>query len=376
MEALTEELNDLSLTTPFEDEKLNDSKIWKLWCEIHSCKSFFYEPGTLSDRFGRGELDGTYRGKAFALIPGPHVHQISVVPKKGKRVTIDPDYVAQFTTCEAFFSSLYKEFGSSLEHDDTGYTQACRKIHALDPKLLKRLYMRQKMVSELKTEGDRLDHDMKFFSEARLPDTRAPTSADRYRDNTPYDFNRVMIDTYINASHVELSCKRYIISQAPREDTLPDFFRAIYATNTTLIVCLSDIFPYWNTIPIESEDSRDPNFITRTFYIKEKKITHLQVNWPDMAACPMDRFTKLLDLVDSFNREHVWVHCKAGLGRAGTFAIAHNGRSALRESKADLCNIRYDVLCGRMQRQGLVQTKEQLEMIYKTYMAESSTAKL
>jgi len=217
---------------------------------------------------------------------------------------------------------------------------------------------------------------------------------------------------YINANDVETQVERYIVTQGPLKKTIPDFWKMILHKNVGLIVNLTmerefdkkKCSAYWDkkrlpctvsgsSIELESEKvlyahfrKPDRRIVLRTFsvtnptsvqkrYIKQ---IHYE-NWEDNKDPNLWLFSKLLDAVDAENDTNapIVVHCSAGIGRSGTFIVAHSIRKKIRSkltaSKKPVhftINIPQYIYLLRKQRSHLVGTVKQMQAIYKTIAEE------
>ncbi len=101
-----------------------------------------------------------------------------------------------------------------------------------------------------------------------------------------------------------------------------------------------------------------------------RTITHFHYEgWPNKKGAPdCELFTFLLDAVDEAHQEPttpITVHCTAGVGRSGTFVASH----VLKQQKAPY-NIADVLMHGRLQRDGFVETKSQMQTIYRSLSKE------
>ncbi len=88
------------------------------------------------------------------------------------------------------------------------------------------------------------------------------------------------------------------------------------------------------------------------------------MNWPDFGL-PTETAT-FLQVTDELKEEKelVLVHCSAGLGRSGVFIAVD---AALRIHRAGLqVDVPKIVTILRQQRDGMIQTHEQYQFVYKT----------
>jgi protein tyrosine phosphatase len=115
-------------------------------------------------------------------------------------------------------------------------------------------------------------------------------------------------------------------------------------------------------------------------------VTHYQyISWPDFGVpsspLPLLQLSRRLDAHRRPLGGPIVVHCKAGIGRSGTFCaldIASHRLRRLRQGKAavegraalELLDLRALVLSLRQQRQGMVQTREQYRLVHEVVATE------
>ncbi|KAH9370978.1 hypothetical protein HPB48_019095 [Haemaphysalis longicornis] len=199
------------------------------------------------------------------------------------------------------------------------------------------------------------DYTMKC---ARLP---ANVSKNRYRDISPYDATRVILQEgtsgdYINASYVNMNIptsgivNRYIATQGPLPNTTVDFWEMVWEQQCTLVVMLTtlvergrikchkywpdlyetDTYGYLQVSCVRQKET--PSFAFREFTLintqnrEERHITHMQyLAWPDHGV-PEDssEFLGFVARVRSSRDgmvEPTVVHCSAGIGRTGVLIL-------------------------------------------------------
>ncbi|XP_057296521.1 receptor-type tyrosine-protein phosphatase F-like [Hydractinia symbiolongicarpus] len=195
------------------------------------------------------------------------------------------------------------------------------------------------------------------------------TSKNRYRDIAAYDQTRVRLmsldgvpgSNYINANFVDGYHKTsaYIATQAPLNHTISDFWRMVWENNSRIIVMLTNLVErgrikcdqYWPSERFASYKGFDvtlestqqyATYVVREFSVVKKAITlpsglltsegeprtiwqYHYTEWPDFGV-PRER-TSILSFILR-TREHAddspappILHCSAGVGRTGTFAV-------------------------------------------------------
>lgn len=227
---------------------------------------------------------------------------------------------------------------------------------------------------------------------------------------------------YINASFIDGYTKRnsYIATQGPLEDTIADFWRAIWENEVDVIVMLTDLIEngraksdqYW---PDKDEGSTVMGDFQITLtaeepqvygYVRELSVSNLvsdetrvlkqfqYIVWPESGAQPLPgTLPELLAGISEFQStkivlsaesdiygnaeainaqsistqtKPVLVHDAAGVGRTGAFLAAHIALERYRiEAKVDLFTI---IRHMRTQRMSMVQTHDQLEWAYRVIL--------
>lgn len=262
-----------------------------------------------------------------------------------------------------------------LDHTDRGWENLFREI-------------------KIKSSEVRLSN-----KDAHLPENRR---RNRYRNVSPYDHSRVKLiegdNDYMNASLVKVPnlSRRYIIAQGPLQETTGQFWQMIWEQNSKAIIMLNKVienrmekcFQYW---PLDEEDTMEfedegykievSKTETRpTFTLRDLKLSNLKnetsrniyhfhyTTWPDFGVPDSpNEFLEFLSEVRSLGvlNDEVGpaiLHCSAGIGRSGTFALV------------DAClmmaenHIPFDatkiLLAMRNDRMGLIQTYQQLRFSY------------
>lgn len=127
----------------------------------------------------------------------------------------------------------------------------------------------------------------------------------------------------------------------------------------------------WENLSVKcvEESYLDYNLHKRIFEVKvgkeTKKITQLDfTGWPDMCVPDMEQFMTLLNQVDEVQKDckqkPIMVHCKAGIGRTGTFITSHQIKNNPKNS------IPETIISIRRQRPyQMVETSDQYIFIHK-----------
>jgi len=224
----------------------------------------------------------------------------------------------------------------------------------------------------------------------------------RYRDVSPYDHNRVKLmegpNDYINGSllTMEKAGRRYILSQGPLPGTSGHLWQMAWEQNSRAVIMLNKVIEkgtlkchqYWpldigDTMTYVEEgyeislvsETVNTNFAVRTLKLSQLKssesrtIFHFHyIAWPDFGVPESpNAFLEFLTCVRSYKvlEEDVGppiIHCSAGIGRSGTFALVDTCFVYLQ--RKILFDIEETLLEMRKYRMGLIQTAQQLRFSY------------
>ncbi|KAI6216371.1 Protein-tyrosine-phosphatase [Aphelenchoides besseyi] len=241
----------------------------------------------------------------------------------------------------------------------------------------------------------------------------------RSQNQLPYDSNRVMLQRhmnaegsdYINASWIDSYQRRraYIATQAPMSNTVVDFWRMLWETDSCVVVMLTGqpqfsqrggasvafeqserYAEYWpangamryDSIIVEIiQESRIDDYIIHELKIKNtlenqsRTIRHFQfLNWSDRGDAAVDPL-ELNTFIGTIHHAHqtfgldgpICVHCTNGAGRTGVFiAIANIIERISLEKVVDVFTT---VKLLRAQRPNMVETKAELELVYDAALA-------
>ncbi|KAJ8418163.1 hypothetical protein AAFF_G00138720 [Aldrovandia affinis] len=223
----------------------------------------------------------------------------------------------------------------------------------------------------------------------------------RYRDILPYDKTRVPVgetQEYINASYVRMQVGTeeffYISSQGPLPGTLDCFWQMVWESQSDVIAMMTQevergrvkCHKYWPERPDEPMDTAQYHLVLDNvqmqdyFHVKiikmvEKKTGHTHLvkhmkfpTWPDHgtphSSEQLVRFIRYMRAAHA--RGPVIVHCSAGIGRAGVL-ICTDVILGLIERDLSI-NVSDIVKEMRLQRYGMIQTKEQYLFCYKVWL--------
>ncbi|XP_074639935.1 LOW QUALITY PROTEIN: tyrosine-protein phosphatase non-receptor type 2 [Gouania willdenowi] len=241
------------------------------------------------------------------------------------------------------------------------------------------------------------------YKVAKLPVNR---NLNRYRDVSPFDHSRVKLknaeNDYINASlvTVEEAQRSYILSQGPLRNTCGHFWLMIWEQCTKAVIMLNRVIEkgsvrkcaqYWPTTEEFQMSFSDTGFAVRllseedhSHYImrvlelqnlkigESREIYHFHyTTWPDFGVpeSPAAFLSFLFKVRESgsLDTEHgpAVVHCSAGIGRSGTFALVDTCLLLMnaRENPSSV-DIQKVLLSMREDRMGLIQTPDQLRFSY------------
>lgn len=196
------------------------------------------------------------------------------------------------------------------------------------------------------------------------------------------------------------------MSQAPTQETIGDFYSAIFAHKVSVVVCLTPLveagrvkatrywpmnkeevvtLAMWKVTLQEEKAMYDGAIVQRTLCIQRREpvcsalgicepsdnemtftMFHY-LTWCDNASpSSIHTFVELINLVRSVadldRSRPVLVHCSAGVGRAGTFVAAYN-LILINEVDSGSVSLRQMVDWLRQQRFGAVQTLAQYKFI-------------
>ncbi|XP_045900671.1 tyrosine-protein phosphatase non-receptor type 2a isoform X1 [Micropterus dolomieu] len=264
----------------------------------------------------------------------------------------------------------------------------------------------QNLYNEIRNQASEYSYKV-----AKLPVNR---NLNRYRDVSPYDHSRVKLENsendYINASlvMVEEAQRAYILSQGPLRNTCGHFWLMIWEQCSKAVIMLNRIIEkgsekcaqYWPTTEELQMSFTDTGFVVRllseedqSYYTirtlelqntmtgESREIYHFHyTTWPDFGVpeSPASFLNFLFNVRESgsLGSEHgpAVVHCSAGIGRSGTFALVDTCLVLMdRRKNPSSVDIQKVLLDMREYRMGLIQTPDQLRF---SYMAVIEGAKL
>lgn len=255
----------------------------------------------------------------------------------------------------------------------------------------------QNLYNDIRNQA--IEHSYKV---AKLPVNR---NLNRYRDVSPYDHSRVKLENsdndYINASLVTVTeaDRAYILSQGPLRNTCGHFWLMVWEQRSKAVIMLNRVIEkgsekcaqYWPTydelhlsfidtgfaVQLLSEEDQS-HYKIRVLKLENTKtgesreIYHFHyTTWPDFGVpeSPASFLNFLFKVRESgsLGPEHgpSVVHCSAGIGRSGTFALVDTCLVLMERSRSSSSVDIQKVLLGmREYRMGLIQTPDQLRFSY------------
>jgi protein tyrosine phosphatase len=229
-----------------------------------------------------------------------------------------------------------------------------------------------------------------------------PQNIEKNRDRTvlPYDDNVVTIsEGYVNASKIHDSdphqCS-YIITQAPMENTIPDYWQLVWEQGVALLVNLCQIDEcerYWPDegtqiygmfeVNLVSEHIWSEDYVVRSFYLKSLKtgetrtVTQFHyLSWKKNSVPASNK--SLLEFKKKVNKSYrgraspILLHDFNGAGRAGTYCLIDLVSNRIHKGVKEI-DIAASLEHLRDQRPFLVANGEQYKMIF-SCVAEEVTS--
>lgn len=199
-----------------------------------------------------------------------------------------------------------------------------------------------------------------------------PSKYDRFNDVLPYN-NEVSekygID-YVNASFIDVGKDFYLACQEPKEEFDDLFLELVIKAKIRLIVALNGKCNYFKKIkPFQSEIIK---YKEKDFIIIEKynmgeyeMVRAICLGWPDKGIMMRDEMDFLQSNIISFKHLPTLVHCRAGVGRTGTFIMYLQSYKTGKITVEEFFNMFVSL---RIQRHLFVETAIQLKFLYEVFV--------
>lgn len=217
----------------------------------------------------------------------------------------------------------------------------------------------------------------------------------RYSDCLPYEHTAVRLSYndkfYFNADMVELHGKKYIMTQAPLQYTLDDFFEVRKAYQVSVVVALTEAaedgkiksFPYWeaqehSVVYTNGQPTKiictaraqlicgTLSVVIRKFQEDDDTFTHIHVvGWKDNKIIAPEELCSLVNEADvAYRGGPIMVHCSAGVNRSGVFVLAHANKHLISQKvESRYINPCRDILLLQMQRMNAMQNRSHIALV-------------
>jgi hypothetical protein len=164
------------------------------------------------------------------------------------------------------------------------------------------------------------------------PNFKEPANFTLFGSRYPYPvaFAYNLADPRYNASIITLEGKQYLALEAPTQETLPRFLSILDHYRVTDLVRLTPAlfktrecsFPYWEGHILVSRKTGRP-----TIKVASRDINYFYTDdWVDDEGIAPEELLALIRAVMKSrdgSSQMIAVHCRAGLGRTGTFLVAY-----------------------------------------------------
>jgi len=228
-------------------------------------------------------------------------------------------------------------------------------------------------------ENERFQTIITILDEITSPFKLESNEYDYFSDITPYCNEmqiKYKIPFYVNASSVLIDESEFIAASIPKPQFIDEFLSLISLTETTLIVNLAGdtFFDYFNRYRIRY--SKKTSIYNDEFFLDEKgnSIRRLTFNkWKDHSVPNIDEFLEFYEHFRSILDEQAvtLVHCRAGVGRTGTFLLFHYIFNHYKENGYTHKRVVDGLILLRNSRCHMVQNYKQLSLVVKFFKKKS-----
>lgn len=231
---------------------------------------------------------------------------------------------------------------------------------------------------ETSLEERKYKHVLKLLA-AIEPAQLLPQKYDIYSDITPYSnavAEKYRLNEYINASFVSLNEDLYVACQEPKPEFADRFIRFLLNCDAEYLICLEASVWYLKSYSIIERREVTMNgkviVFDSTYLLGEKKLRvfHCPI-WIDHDVLQTKEMEKLWEATLVIPKNSVKViHCKAGVGRTGTFIMFRVLKNEQIVKSDDF--IMY-LMRLRTQRTMMVYTPKQLEFLTNYFITPCSS---
>ncbi|ELA42435.1 uncharacterized protein VICG_00534 [Vittaforma corneae ATCC 50505] len=235
-----------------------------------------------------------------------------------------------------------------------------------------------KLIKHLKTR-----QYQRFMAELDLSisfSRRALHPYDRYRDVTPYDesvADKYKLKKYINASFIILNGDYYIACQEPKLTFGALFVEFLLKCDAEYLICLEKNLHYlkgYQVLESKAEMLDETEFLIDQIYkIENRTIRVIKCSmWKDHGVLERKQMEELWKYTLDIPKDKLKIiHCKAGVGRTGTFIMFRILKDIQRIGEVVTPEKFVDVLVElRKQRTLMVQNDIQLKFLAEYFIEE------
>ncbi|KRX03170.1 hypothetical protein PPERSA_10543 [Pseudocohnilembus persalinus] len=230
-----------------------------------------------------------------------------------------------------------------------------------------------------------------------------------YCDVFPYKHSKIAQNFHLNANYINsiFNEKLFVAAQAPTENSLQNFVLSLFFEPVSVVIMLCD---YYHTeqyftykkgnlkinselsvecLNIENKTGITKRILQINYQGVNKIITHYNfLSWPDNSVPQPENYPQieeLIEIIQTVNEKNnlenqqqqdknlIFVHCMAGIGRTGTLITLANiflllnfyKENHKEDWESQIISIFSIIRREREQRQWIVQTEEQYEFVHK-----------